>query len=143
MLNSSSAVNKERNYPRNYDTTQLPKTDWRCCDILSLVLEAVDNRIEKKEPDLEESQLGNIVWTEQQDFAEYEPLVETQAGLYSVVIGSFLRSFSRLRTTLYEYKSADIHKQIFTVGSIQRVQACVDFESLRSAILALVTEDQV
>ncbi len=77
-----------------------------------------------------------------EEFSEYIPEVQTEAGVYAFTMAGFLESLVNLRTSLYNYKGMGHYKEVFTQDTIDRVEECSDFDALRSAVLALKTEIQ-
>lgn len=143
MMFSFPSIDKRSDPASQYDTKSLTKVDWYCKDIVSLLVEVIDNRKSGVEPDLEQCQLGSMVWRDMEEFSEYIIEVHNEAGVYAITMSGFFESMRGLRTGLYNYKGMEHYKEVFTQDTIERVERCSDFEALRSAVLTLKTEMQV
>jgi hypothetical protein len=124
------------------ELSKLAGAEWTAADIKALLLEVCQQPRPGMVPDMKQSTPGNLKWEEMEAFEEYKPAARSEAEVYGLELGAYLRGRNNVRTALYEYKHHDSHREVFVESTIAALEACNSFEQLLATIPNLATRQQ-
>jgi hypothetical protein len=125
------------------DPSYVPKIDWKCSEIVSMILDNIDRRsydyIESPASVGKEEDPRNYI----EGIVNHRVLDDGRIGIHVAVVGAFLRSFVSMREALYHRAGLEHHREVFTPRSIAVVRESTSYEAFRAAVCSLQVEELV